>query len=83
MVREAALHDVDAVVRAGPDLGDALAGGAARHLGQGDHALVLGVDLKGNVALNSRNSGQCNSQQKKQFSSRQQKKRDEMQITSF
>ena len=46
VVREAPLHDVDAVVRAGPHLGDPLAGGARRHLGQGHHALGLGRDLK-------------------------------------
>ncbi len=46
VVREAALHDVDAVVRAGPHLGDPLAGGARRHLGQGHHALGLGRDLR-------------------------------------
>ena len=46
VVSQTSLHDVDAIVLTGPDLRDPLTGGTRRHLGQGDDALVLGIDLE-------------------------------------
>ena len=46
VIRQAALHDVDAVSRAGSDIRNALARGTAGHLGQSLHARALRLNLK-------------------------------------